>query len=771
MTGLAAPLEPGLAPATAAEAERPASAPVVELSLFAALATFAAAHWAMFLSPAPYGRVVAAVAVATATGGALILLSRSGAGGPPKHLAALAIALAGAALGFVVCGLPARMLLPGHGWSELRINLRDGLGGVNTVNWPYGGADHWVRLVILLGAPLVLAGAAALAFWPARQARGVLRGEALLLLVALYAVPVTERQLPGAMLRGLVLLLLVAAWLWLPRIGPRRALPAASIVLAVGLLSLPVAAKLDSGQAWWDYSDWQWFGAERGITFDWNQTYGPLDWSRDGKTLLNVRSDKAHYWKVATLDRFDGLRWMHSDANEFSRLSNDLPPEPQTRWITTTKVTVRSLRTDFVVGPGTVFFTRGVGPVSSSGDGTARILGDPLKRGASYTVRSYAPDPRAGEMRAEPAAYPAQMSQYTDVFLPRPGETAATRPLRGRGADADTTQDRRPVSVPLTGSFDAPGVARARRRMLASPYAGVYRLAERLTAGSDTTYDKVKAIENHFDRGFTYSEDVPDHAYPLPAFLFKDKRGYCQQYSGAMALMLRMVGVPARVASGFSPGSYNRDTKEYRVRDLDAHAWVEVFFPDIGWVPFDPTPAASPAQSQSAGRSAISAASGNAGDVSGERRSGDALSERAAGSPANTSGGAGGGASTPAGLIAAALAGLALLALLARGLLRARARRAGDPVETAVAELRDALVRMGWRIPADTTLLALERRLDRLGGPTAAGYAARLRQARYAAAAVGPPRRSDRRALRRALTRGRGPLARARGLLALPPRI
>ena len=82
-------------------------------------------------------------------------------------------------------------------------------------------------------------------------------------------------------------------------------------------------------------------------------------------------------------------------------------------------------------------------------------------------------------------------------------------------------------------------------------------------------------------------------------FLKQDKLGYCQQFSGAMALMLRMAGIPARVAAGFSPGSYNQDTREYRVRDLDAHSWVEVWFNGIGWVPFDPTPARSPAQSQS----------------------------------------------------------------------------------------------------------------------------------------------------------------------------
>ena len=76
------------------------------------------------------------------------------------------------------------------------------------------------------------------------------------------------------------------------------------------------------------------------------------------------------------------------------------------------------------------------------------------------------------------------------------------------------------------------------------------------------------------------------------------RAGYCQQFSGVMALMLRMGGVPARVASGFSPGSYNSERKDYVVRDTDAHSWVEAYFPPYGWITFDPTPAASPATSQ-----------------------------------------------------------------------------------------------------------------------------------------------------------------------------
>ncbi len=72
-------------------------------------------------------------------------------------------------------------------------------------------------------------------------------------------------------------------------------------MLAVGLLALPAAARLDAQTAVIDYQSWNWFGG-KDVTFDWNHSYGPLDWSREGTTLLQVKSDKPLYWKAETLD-------------------------------------------------------------------------------------------------------------------------------------------------------------------------------------------------------------------------------------------------------------------------------------------------------------------------------------------------------------------------------------------------------------------------------------------------------------------------------------
>ena len=136
------------------------------------------------------------------------------------------------------------------------------------------------------------------------------------------------------------------------------------------------------------------------------------------------------------------------------------------------------------------------------------------------------------------------------------------------------------------------------RVMADSPYAQLYALTQQIRRSTKTPYDFVQAVLDRVQSGTTYDENPPQRPYPLAAFLFDTKTGYCQQFSGVMALMLRMGGVPARVASGFSPGSYNSERKDYVVRDTDAHSWVEAYFPPYGWITFDPTPAASPATSQ-----------------------------------------------------------------------------------------------------------------------------------------------------------------------------
>ncbi|MEU6129055.1 DUF3488 and transglutaminase-like domain-containing protein [Saccharopolyspora sp. NPDC047091] len=120
-------------------------------------------------------------------------------------------------------------------------------------------------------------------------------------------------------------------------------------------------------------------------------------------------------------------------------------------------------------------------------------------------------------------------------------------------------------------------------------------LARQITADAPTDFDKAVALQRFFtDRsnGFRYDLTTAPSTSgnALEDFLFRGKRGFCEQYASSMGVLLRSVGVPARVAVGFTPGEQDGD--ERVITTNDAHAWVEAFFPRYGWVTFDPTPLA-----------------------------------------------------------------------------------------------------------------------------------------------------------------------------------
>ena len=123
----------------------------------------------------------------------------------------------------------------------------------------------------------------------------------------------------------------------------------------------------------------------------------------------------------------------------------------------------------------------------------------------------------------------------------------------------------------------------------------VYEAALGVTSEARTPYEAAALLETWFREagGFTYDEQPPAPIGGTPAlidFVNETKRGYCQHYAGAMALMLRLLGVPARVAVGFTSGEYSSDDKEWVVKDTNAHAWVEVGSPSSDPLRPDPGP-------------------------------------------------------------------------------------------------------------------------------------------------------------------------------------
>ncbi|MFW5417372.1 transglutaminase domain-containing protein [Nocardiopsis sp. CNT-189] len=372
--------------------------------------------------------------------------------------------------------------------------------------------------------------------------------------------------------------------------------------------------------------------------------------------------------------------------------------------------------------------------------------------------------------------------------------------------------DVRPDPARLTGS----GAGAPDERFLVVPSGvddRVARLARSITEGADGRLAEAVALQDWFtgEGGFRYDLSppaLPEGADPLAHFLFDSRVGYCEQFAASMALMARQLGIPARVAVGYTSGTRAADGR-WLVRESDAHAWPELYFPGQGWLRFEPTPgdgqgtasvpeyATGAPSAPSDPESAESPSPGpEESEAAGEDEA-DAPDREDAAAPgreAPDSGGAapgdGGGPQAAAALAAAAAVAVLVLlpALLRAARRRARAVRAGAAAPAAAAEAAWAEVRdlcldlgLGWSGAESPRAAALRvtaaAALDE-GSAEALDRLARAEEtARYAPEpAVGPSLPADLRALSVALRRSAPPAARARAallprsLLRLPAR-
>jgi transglutaminase-like putative cysteine protease len=173
----------------------------------------------------------------------------------------------------------------------------------------------------------------------------------------------------------------------------------------------------------------------------------------------------------------------------------------------------------------------------------------------TYSVTEAIPNVDVQDLQAAGTDYPAWIAPYTTVY--ENGRVAL-----GTGRDPE----------------------------IAALARSIVRLA-----GATTPYDQAKAIESWFiEKGrFTYTltpPKTPAGQRPLDYFLFDSKKGYCQDFSTAMNVMLRTLSIPSRQMSGFSAGVMDDKTHQHYVNAVEAHSWVEVYFPGYGWIPFEPTP-------------------------------------------------------------------------------------------------------------------------------------------------------------------------------------
>jgi transglutaminase-like putative cysteine protease len=709
----------------------------VRLATFAVLAAYGADRWATLERGAPTWRLLGLLALALAlVAGGPIVRRRS------RTLAAALAVIAVIAL-FPLAGVPLAWVV------HVRIAVTasaigEGLSALPGVLVPYAGVDEWVRLVIALGAAVLLIDAAVMLALAPRDAGDLRRAGAALPLVALAVIPSTIVHPKFPYLQGVILFALLAAFMWGERIERSRLAGAVALCGAAAAVAIVVAPALERHKPWLDYQALAGrLAAVKSEAFDWSQGYGPLNWPRAGRPVLEVRAARSDYWKAENLDVFAARGWALGNLVGTTDATSTVAHSALARWTQTIQVTVRAMTTTQVIAAGSASAPTALSTTFYAGQspGTWTTAAQ-LRPGTAYSIRTYSPRPSDAQLAAAGTRYPpALLPGFLSMYL-APGQGVAFAPFGSSRAAAYGPTSADPGAI-----------------MRASPYSAAYALALRLRRGAPSPYAYLQAVMRHLAHGYSYDESPPPSAYPIETFLFHTRAGYCQQFAGAMALLLRMGGIPARVSVGFTPGSYDTATRRWVVSDLDAHAWVEAWFPRYGWVRFDPTPAAAPARG---GHSPISGSSGTGSATppkpAAKHQHGGPSPSR--GSQRHLSSGSG-SAIGPAQL---AIAALALAAILVAGAL---ATRPLTSTEEELAEFERAFARSGRPLETGVTLSALERRLST--APGAAAYVRALRLARFGVDTE-EPARGQRRALRSQLRMGLGPFGRLRALWALPPR-
>jgi len=267
--------------------------------------------------------------------------------------------------------------------------------------------------------------------------------------------------------------------------------------------------------------------------------------------VMRVRATQPAFWRGLAFDEYTGLGWRMSDPSvtEFQAVAGRIAlrfnaEEP---WPAGSEQVVQTFYIE-AEQPNVIFGAYRAAEVyfPSGRIDVDRYVGlrspIPLEEGIIYSVISRAPSPGLAMLRS------------------------AERPL--------------------------PPEISARYLRLPPVPARVRALARDLTAGLPTAYDKAQAVRRYLS-GYRYSLQAP----PLPRgadavedFLFTSRQGSCETFASAMVVLLRAAGVPARLVTGYTSGTYNLLTGFYEVYNSDAHAWVEVYLPRAGWIEFEPTP-------------------------------------------------------------------------------------------------------------------------------------------------------------------------------------
>ena len=266
------------------------------------------------------------------------------------------------------------------------------------------------------------------------------------------------------------------------------------------------------------------------------------------RVVMTVDAASGHFWRAMTYDFYTGGSWRNTETDRVDKVA--VPALGRERFDATFEINVQQ--------PGGLLF----------------VANEPVKVNIPAQFQTGADRTYSTGMRAVRGGQASE--KYTVTSFVSVADKAVLR--RGPTGYSDYIKQKY-LQLPST-----------------LPQR-VKDLAHRIAKDETNNYDMAEAIESYLRTTYHYAPQVraaPPGRDPVDYFLFDLKEDFCEYFSASMTVMLRELGIPARVVEGYTTGTLDPNTGKYVVKELDAHAWVEAYFPTFGWIEFEPTPSQAP---------------------------------------------------------------------------------------------------------------------------------------------------------------------------------